>query len=92
MQMLGIETPQPRRLVVMHEADEDGLVRAAVGVLISGQDWAWSATLYDQIARDQSLPTTSREPSYEEQPEAQLPPIERRPGEAQEKHDKNLGS
>lgn len=93
MQMAGLETPRPRRLVVMHEADEDGLVRAAVGVLITGNNWAWNATLYDLIARDEDLPATTTEPSYEEQPEAELPPIERRPAETPEKGiDQDLGS
>lgn len=78
LQMSGIETSQARRLVVMHERDEEGLVRAAVGVLISGQEWAWSATLYDRIARGEELPATTAEPSYEDQPEAELPPIEKR--------------
>jgi hypothetical protein len=93
MQISGIETPQPRRLVLMHERDEEGLVRAAIGVLISGQDWAWSATLYDRIARGENLPATTTEPSYEEQPEAELPPIERRPEAAPEEGiDQHLGS
>jgi len=93
IQMSGIETPQPRRLVLMHERDEEGLVRAAVGVLISGQDWAWSATMYDRLARGEALPATTAEPSYEAQPEAELPPIERRPEIAPEKGiDQHLGS
>ena len=93
IQISGIETPQPRRLMLMHERDEEGLVRVAFGVLMSGQDWAWSATMYDRIARGEDLPATTAEPSYENQPEAELPPIERRPEIAPEKGiDQHLGS
>ncbi len=74
----GLEAAALRRLVLMHESDEDGLLRAAVGVLRSRSDWAWSATMYDRIAPAADLPDTTSEPSYEEQPEAELPPIERR--------------
>lgn len=74
----GLEATTPRRLIVMHESDEDGLLRAAVGVLRSRSNWAWSATMYDRIAPAGDLPETTSEPSYEEQPEAELPPIERR--------------
>lgn len=93
MQISGIETPRPRRLVLMHERDEEGLIRAAIGTLISGRDWAWSATLYDRIARGENLPASTAEPSYEEQPEAELPPIERRPEAAPEEGiNQHLGS
>jgi hypothetical protein len=74
----GLEATAPRRLVLMHESDEDGLLRAAVGVLRSRSDWAWSATMYDRITPASDLPDTTSEPSYEEQPEAELPVIERR--------------
>jgi hypothetical protein len=74
----GLEAAALRRSVLMHESDEDGLLRAAVGVLRSRSNWAWSATMYDGIAPAADLPETTSEPSYEEQPEVELPPIERR--------------
>ena len=74
----GLKAPAPRRLVLLHEADEDGLLRAAIGVLRSRGSWAWSATMYDRIVPAVDLPATTGEPSYEEQPEAELPAIERR--------------
>jgi hypothetical protein len=88
----GLEPPEARRLVLMHDANEDGLLQAAVGVLRAGQEWAWSATTYDRTEPAKELPDTSREPSYEEQPEAKLPPIERRHAPSSRRNiDQHLG-
>jgi hypothetical protein len=88
----GLEPPALRRLVLMHQADEDGLLGAALGVLRAGRDWVWRATMYDRIAPVENLPETSAEPSYEEQPEAELPEIEKRGEDAPEEGaDQNRG-
>lgn len=84
MQMqLSIEAPHARRLVLMHESDEDGMTRAAVGVLRAGQEWAWSATTFNRFETPTAgVGASSSEPSYEEQEEVALPPIARRVDEA----------
>lgn len=78
----GLDPPALRRLVLMHQADDEGLLGAAVGVLRTGRNWAWSAKMYDRIAPADDLPDTSAAPSYEEQPEAELPDIEKREEDA----------
>ena len=90
MQLEGMGVPKARRLVLMHEADEDGLLRAAVGVLRAGHEWVWRATMYDRLVPAGELATTGAERGYEEQEEPALPPIQRRddiaanqPGEQQ---------
>lgn len=84
----GLEVAQ-WRIVIMHESDEDGLVRAALGVLRDAKNWAWNVLAYDRFADDALAADGNETPSYEEQPEAELPPIERRDdvdaGEAKEK-------
>jgi hypothetical protein len=78
LQIEGLESPAPRRLVLMHQVDEEGLLRADIGVLRSGQDWDWHATMYDRIAPAGELSTTEAEPGYEYREEPVLPPIQRR--------------
>lgn len=78
MQLDGMGVPKARRLVLLHEADEDGLLRAAVGVLRNGHEWVWRATMYDRIAPARELVSTGAERGYEEQEEPALPPIQRR--------------
>lgn len=84
MQMqLSIDAPQARRLVLMHESDEDGMTRAALGVLRAGQEWAWSATTFNRFDTPANgVVASPPERSYEEQEEAALPPIARRADEA----------
>jgi len=78
MQLEGMGVPKARRLVLMHEADEDGLLRTAIGVLRAGHEWVWRATMYDRIAPAGELASTGSERGYEEQEEPALPPIQRR--------------
>jgi len=78
MQLDGMGAPKIHRLVLMHEADEDGLLRAALGVLRNGHEWVWRATMYDRIAPAGQLVSTGAERSYEDQDEPLLPPIQRR--------------
>lgn len=88
----GLDAPTLKRLVLMHQADEEGLVGAAVGVLRSGRNWVWSATMYNRIVPEEILPDTAAEPSYEEQPEAELPEIERRREGVRDGVNQNHGS
>jgi hypothetical protein len=78
MQLKGLGVPKAQRLVIMHEADEEGLLRAAIGVLRNGHEWVWRAMMYDRIARAEELVSAGAEPGYEEQEEPELPPIHRR--------------
>lgn len=62
-----------RRLVLMHEAADDGLVRLGVGVLASSTEWSWNIRLYDRYAMPRSTisvsPTTSfPSPSFPSSP------------------------
>lgn len=82
LQLEGMGVPKARRLVLLHEADEDGLLRAAIGVLRSGHEWVWRATMYDRIAPVGDVAGAGVERGYEEQEEPALPPIQRRDGAA----------
>lgn len=90
MQLDGMGVSNARRLVLLYDADEDGLLHTALGVLRSGHDWVWSATLYDRLGSAQ-LEAGEDARSYEEQEEAVLPDIERR-DEEQEDRDDQRGS
>jgi hypothetical protein len=80
MQMVlpGMENLGLRRLVLMHESDEDGLVRAAIGVLQSATHWAWNVPLFDRYEVDIPVGVSDQAAPYDERPEAELPPIEKR--------------
>ena len=78
MQLQGLGVPKALRLVIMHEADEDGLLRAAIGVLRNGHEWVWRAMMYDRIAPAGELVNTGAKRGYEEQEEPELPMITRR--------------
>jgi hypothetical protein len=67
-----------RRLVLMHEASPDGLVRAAIGKLESATKWSWRVTLFDRFAVSDSPEAAGQGASYMEQPEVELPPLVRR--------------
>lgn len=67
----------PVRLVLVHEADDDGTLRIAVGVLESPRIWAWQATLFDRFTA-QIPEAATDQPGYDKQQEAELPPIHRR--------------
>ncbi len=67
-----------QRLVLMHEASPDGLVRAALGVLDSATTWSWRVTLFDRFALTEDAEPDTRGAPYDERPEAKLPPMARR--------------
>jgi hypothetical protein len=93
MQLEGLGVPKARRLVLMHESDEDGLLRAAVGVLRAGHQWVWQATMHDRLAPAGQIASTGTERGYEEQEEPALPPIQRRDDAAVEQStDQQRGS
>jgi hypothetical protein len=79
-QISGLEAPEePTRLVVLYEADGDGLGAAVVGMLGNPREWAWRFSAYDRdgfgrVAVDE--PALQSSPSYDSEPEPELPPIE----------------
>lgn len=78
MQLDGIGAPKARRLVLMHQADEEGLFGAAVGVLRAGHQWVWRAMIYDRLAPAADVESSDVQRGYEQQEEPALPPIHRR--------------
>lgn len=73
-----LEVRAPRRLVLMYEADDQGLQAAALGVMQTGHDWAWRASIYERDATSASPINVPDTPAYDQQQEAELPPIEKR--------------
>jgi hypothetical protein len=79
-QINGLEAPEePTRLVVFYEADGDGLGAAVVGMLGSPREWAWRFSAYDRdgfgrVEMDE--PIVPSGPSYDSEPEPELPPIQ----------------
>jgi len=69
----GLRAAKARRLVVMNNADSDGMVGAAAGVLKAGHSWSWRATLFDRFAASGATAQPEQERGYEEQPEAEIP-------------------
>jgi hypothetical protein len=90
----GFDVAKVRRLVLLHETDEEGLTRAALGVLRAGSEWVWNATMYNRFESTAEVVDAPAERGYEQQEEAALPPIERRTGETTETRDadENLAS
>jgi hypothetical protein len=82
----------PRRLVLMHHADEDGLVGANIGTLREGREWIWTAAMYDRFGAEDVAQDVAEEPGYEERDEAELPAIERRGDAAEAQSDDDSGS
>lgn len=81
----GLDAPAaPSRLVLLYEADQDGLLSAAIGKLSSEKEWAedWRFSVFERAL---GAPLTqippSDVPSYDEQPEPELPPLEVLPHE-----------
>jgi hypothetical protein len=79
--MLPVGGGDVRRLVLMHESDEDGAVRVALGVMQSPTSWSWRVTMFDRYALEEQPERAVPEPAYDELPEATLPAIERRDDE-----------
>jgi len=93
MQMEGMGPVEaPRRLVLMHHADEEGLVGANIGTLREGREWIWTATVYDRFGAEDVEQDVTEEPGYEERDEAELPPIERRDDADEAQSDDASGS
>lgn len=79
MQMvLNVGEPELRRLVLMHESDDDGAVRVALGVMDGARSWAWRATMYDRYASEDATATEPPSAAYDQLPEPELPPMRRR--------------
>lgn len=80
MQLDGVGAPdQPARLVVLYEADRDGLAAAAVGTLKTPTDWAWRFNAYTRSGLgvfDMDVLTSGARAAYESEPEPELPPLE----------------
>lgn len=76
---VGVADP-PNNLVVLYEADRDGLAAAAVGMLRTETEWAWRFAAFSReghaVAGELGSPAWSTEPTYEEEPEAEIPPLE----------------
>jgi hypothetical protein len=70
----------PNNLVVLYEADRDGLAAAAVGMLRTETEWAWRFAAFSRaglaMAGELGCTAWSTEPTYEDEPEAELPPLE----------------
>lgn len=64
-----------RRLVLMHEAADDGLVRLGVGVLASSTEWSWNVRLYDRYASDEGAEVDDQRVAYDQLPEPELPEL-----------------
>lgn len=64
-----------RRLVLMHEAADDGLVRLGVGVLASSTEWSWNIRLYDRYASDEGAEVDDQRVAYDQLPEPELPEL-----------------
>jgi hypothetical protein len=79
LQIQGLEAPEsPRRLVVVYEADDDGLTHAAAGMLETSTQWHWKVSTFERpgltlVDRDAAA---SLPPAYDEQPEVALPDLE----------------
>lgn len=71
---------EPENLVVIYEADQDGLAKAAVGVMRTEIDWAWRYSAYargaSHAAADDTQSGKPAQRTYEDEPEAELPPLE----------------
>ncbi len=64
-----------RRLVLLHEASDDGLIRIGVGVLASSTEWSWNICLYDRYGTDQSTESDEQRVPYDQLPEPELPEL-----------------
>jgi hypothetical protein len=77
LQIHGLDAPEPpSRLVIVYEADDDGLAKAAVGMLASPTEWHWQVLAHERadhtVTRDLGA---SLAPAYTDQPDVDLPAI-----------------
>lgn len=87
--MLDVDDPREvTQLVLIHERGDDGVTRAALGVLSSASAWAWHVTVYDRFATVEAADAAARSESYDQLPEPKLPPMKKR--EADESSRRNL--
>lgn len=84
MQLDTDETVASLRLVLFHKSDEDGLVEASLGVMRTKKRWSWRVTMFDRFASRTDVEVTPDAPAYDEQKEAELPPITRRDEEGED--------
>jgi hypothetical protein len=73
-----------RRLVLLHEAADDGLIRVGVGVLASSTEWSWNICLYDRYASHQNAPAAETRVAYDQLPEPELPELPARRRETEQ--------
>ncbi len=66
-----------RRLILVHEAADDGLIRIGVGVLASAIEGSWNPRLYDRYATDQSTESDQQRVPRDQLPEPELPELTR---------------
>jgi hypothetical protein len=79
LQIEGLEAPDaPKRLVVVYEADEDGMLASVVGVLSDARRWAWCLSTYEREGFGRGTPTApvAPPPTYDSEPEPMLPDIQ----------------
>jgi hypothetical protein len=86
---LNLGTAQaPSRLVLLYEADENGLRISCVGMLAMATRWAWQIPVFNRD--DMGLASNTEEdqtrsaeasPAYREQPEPKLPDLPAREGD-----------
>jgi hypothetical protein len=78
-QIAGLEAPEePKRLVVLYEADGEGLAAAVVGMLANPREWAWRFSVFDRegFGRVETDEPVSPPPSYDSEPEPEIPAFE----------------
>jgi hypothetical protein len=75
-QITGLErSAPPTQLVVMYEADSDGLAAAVVGMLRNAKAWDWRFSVYERVGlgiADVEPPANPDVPTYDAEPEAEL--------------------
>ncbi len=79
LQLGGLEAPDaPRRLVIVYEADDQGLTHAVAGMLETHTQWHWRVSAYERpgLTLADEPTAAAQPPAYDEQPEVILPDIE----------------
>lgn len=84
LQLHGLGAPEaPKRLVIVYEADSEGLTRAAVGMLETPSSWHWQVSAYERpgLTLAHADGAVAVPPAYDEQPYIALPEVELREAE-----------